>query len=48
MVNDSSFSFDLTRGPYNEGFCLSVAVVILVWESGPVIERVGGHVLCHL
>ena len=48
MVNDSSFTFDLMRRPYNEGFCLSVTVVILVWESGLVVEHVGVHVSCHL
>lgn len=48
MVNDSSFSFEFTHKLYDAGFCLSVAVVILVWEAGLVVKCVGVHVSCHI
>lgn len=48
MVNDSSFSFDLTHKSYDRGFCLSVTVVILVWRSWLVVNCVGVHVSCHV
>lgn len=43
MVNDSSFSFDFTHKSYGTGFCLSIAVVIFVWENGSVWES-----MCHV
>lgn len=48
MVNDSSFSFDLTRKSYSMGFYLSITVVILVWETELAVKCVGVHVSYHV
>lgn len=48
MVNDSSFSFDLTRKSRSISFCLSITVVIMLWENDLGVKCVGVHMSCHV